>query len=150
MKIILKQDSHDLGLEGDIVDVAKGYARNYLLPKGIALEANEQNIKLMEMQRKKIEVKRLEGKEEAEKIKEKMAEMVITISQKVGEENKLYGSVTTMDIATHLEKQGISIDRRKITLDKPIKTLGEHEVLVKLYPEVTGSIKVVVIPEEQA
>ena len=149
MRIILKQDIHDLGLEGDIVDVAKGYARNYLIPKGIALEANAQNIKLTEMQRKKIEVKRLEAREEAEKVKENMSDIVITISQKVGEENKLYGSVTSMDIAAHLEKQGITIDRRKIVLDKPIKTVGEHEVSVKLYPEVTASIKVVVIPEEQ-
>ncbi len=149
MKIILNQDVHELGLEGDIVDVAKGFARNYLIPKGFAMEANEQNVKLMEMKRKKIEVKRFEAKEEAERIKEKMADVVITISQKVGEENKLYGSVTSMDIASHLEEQGISIDRRKIVLDKPIKMLGEYEVSVKLYPKVTGSIKVVVIPEEQ-
>ncbi len=149
MKIILTQEMHELGLEGDIVDVANGYGRNYLIPKGIALEASEQNIKLMETKRKKIEVKRFEAKEEAEKIKERMAEVEITISQKVGEEDKLYGSVTSMDIASRLEKQGITIDRRKIVLDKPIKTLGEFEVPVKLYPEVTGSIKVVVIPEEQ-
>ena len=149
MKIILTQEMHDLGLEGDVVDVANGYARNYLIPKGIALEANEQNIKLMETKRKKIEVKRFEAKEEAEKIKERMAEVEITISQKVGEEDKLYGSVTSMDIASHLEKQGITIDRRKIVLDKPIKTLGEYEIPIKLYPEVTGSIRVVVVPEEQ-
>ncbi len=77
-----------------------------------------------------------------------MTGMVITISQKAGEEEKLYGSVTSMDIAAHLDKQGITIDRRKIALDKPIKTLGEHDVAVKLYPEVTVSIKVVVEPEE--
>lgn len=148
MKIILKQDMDDLGLEGNIVEVAKGYARNYLIPKGVALEATKQNIKLLDMQRKKIEVKRLKAKEDAEKIKEKMAEIVITISQKSGEEEKLYGSVTSMDIATLLEKQGIAIDRRKIVLDKPIKRLGEFEVPVRLYPEVTGSIKVVVVPEE--
>jgi large subunit ribosomal protein L9 len=148
MKIVLRQDMDALGLEGDIVDVANGYARNYLVPKGIALEANKQNIKLMEMQRKKIEVKRLKAKEDAEKVRERMSDVVITISQKAGEEEKLYGSVTSMDIATHLEDQGISIDRRKILLDKPIKTLGEFDVPVKLYPEVTGSIKVVVVSEE--
>ena len=141
---------HDLGLEGDVVDVANGYARNYLIPKGIALEANEQNLKLMETKRKKIEVKRFEAKEEAEKIKERMAEVEITISQKVGEEDKLYGSVTSMDIASHLEKRGITIDRRKIVLEKPIRTLGEFEVPIKLYPEVIGSIKVFVIREEQS
>ena len=150
MKVILKQEMHDLGLEGDIVDVAKGYARNYLIPKGIAMEASEQNIKLMETKRKKIEVKKVEAKEQAEKIKERMAGVEITISQKVGEEDKLYGSVTSMDIASHLEEQGITIDRRKIVLDKPIKTLGEYEVPVKLYPGVTGAIKVIVTPEEQS
>jgi large subunit ribosomal protein L9 len=148
MKVILIQDMDALGLEGDIVNVADGYARNYLVPKKLALEANKQNIKLMETQRKKIEIKRLKAKEDAEKVKEKMTGMVITISQKAGEEEKLYGSVTSMDIAAHLDKQGITIDRRKIALDKPIKTLGEHDVAVKLYPEVTVSIKVVVEPEE--
>ncbi len=148
MKIILRQDADVLGLEGDIVAVADGYARNYLIPKGIALEASKENIKLTEMQRKKIEVRRLKAKEDAEKVKEKIAEMVITISQKAGEEEKLYGSVTSMDIATQLEKGGIVIDRRKIILDKPIKTLGDFDVPIRLYPEVMGSIRVVVVPEE--
>ncbi len=150
MKIVLTQNMDALGLEGDIVDVANGYARNYLIPKGIALEANKQNIKMLEMQKKKIEAKRFQAKEDAEKIKEKMVDVVITISQKVGEESKLYGSVTSMDIAAQLEKQGIEIDRRKIALDKPIKTLGEFDVPVKLYPEVVASIRVVVLPEEQS
>ena len=137
-----------LGLEGDIVDVAKGYARNYLIPKGVALEANTQNIKLFETQKKKIEVKRLKAKEDAEKLKERLADVTITISQKAGEEDKLYGSVTSMDIAAQLEQQGIVIDRKKISLDKPIKTLGEFEVPIRLYPEVIGTIKLVVVPEE--
>jgi large subunit ribosomal protein L9 len=150
MKIILREDMESLGFEGDIVDVAKGYGRNYLIPKGFALEANKQNIKLMEMQRKKIEVKRLKAKGDAEKVKEKIGALVITIRQKAGEEDKLYGSVTTMDIAACLEKEGVSIDRKKLILDKPIKTLGEYEVPVKLYPEVTGTVKVIVASEEQA
>ena len=149
MKVILRQDMDALGLEGDMVNVADGYARNYLIPKGIALEANNQNIKLMESQRRKIEIKRLSAIEGAEKVKEKIANIVITISQKVGEEEKLYGSVTSMDIAAHMEKQGIIIDRRKIALDKPIKSLGEYDVPIRLYPEVTASIKVVVVPEKQ-
>jgi large subunit ribosomal protein L9 len=148
MKIILRQDMDALGLEGDTVDVANGYARNYLIPKGIALEANIQNVKLFETQSKKIEIKRVKAKEEAEKIKEKLADVMITISQKAGDEDKLYGSVTNMDIAAHLEKQGILIDRKKISMDKPIKTLGEFEVSIRLYPEVTGSIKVAVVPEK--
>lgn len=148
MKVILSQDMDDLGLAGDTVKVANGYARNYLIPKGFALEANNQNIKLMEMQRKKIEIKRFKAKEDAEKIKEAIAGIVITISQKVGEEDKLYGSVTSMDIAARMEEKGITIDRRKIILDKPIKSMGEFDVPIKLYPEVTGSVKVVVVPEE--
>ena len=147
MKIILRQNIDALGLEGDILEVANGYARNYLIPKGIALEANMQNIKLLETQKKKIEIKRLQAKESAEKIKERLNEVVVTISQKAGEEEKLYGSVTSIDIAHHLDKQGIDIDRRKIALDKPIKTLGEFEVSIRLFPEVTGQIKVVVVPE---
>ena len=148
MKVILRQDIDELGLEGDIVEVAKGYGRNYLIPKGIALDATRPNIKLMEMQKKKIEVKRIKAKEDAEKVKQKIADITVTISQKVGEEDKLYGSVTSMDIASHLEAQGIVIDRRKINLDKPIKTLGEFDIPVKIYHEVTGAIKVIVIPEK--
>ena len=147
MKIILREDMDTLGFEGEIVDVANGYARNYLIPKGMALKANVQNVKLFETQRKKIEVKRVKAKEDAEKIKEQLADVMVTISQKAGEEDKLFGSVTSMDIAAHLEKQGIVIDRKKITLEKPIKALGEFEVQIRLYPEVTGSIKVVVVPE---
>ena len=148
MKIILRQDVDELGLEGDIINVANGYGRNYLIPKGIALEATPQNRKALELQRKKIEVRRVKARGEAEKLKQKVEEIVITLSQKAGEEGKLYGSVTSMDIASDLEKKGIVIDRRKILLEKPIKTLGEFEVPVKIYPEVTAAIKVVVAPEE--
>jgi large subunit ribosomal protein L9 len=150
MKIILKQDFDELGFAGDIVRVSDGYARNFLIPKDIALEANKKNLKFMETQQKKIEVKRLKAKEDAEKISEKIKDTIITIKQKVGEEGKLYGSVTTMDIATELEKQGIDIDRRKITLEKPIKNLGDYKVPIKLYPAVTSSIKLIVEAEEAA
>ncbi|MBW2063416.1 MAG: 50S ribosomal protein L9 [Deltaproteobacteria bacterium] len=148
MRIILRQDVSELGLEGDIVNVADGYARNYLIPKGMALEANKQNLKFFETQKKKIEIKRLKAKEDAEKVKERLAEVTLTIAQKAGEEDKLYGSVTSMDIASHLEKQGITIDRKKIVLEKPIKSLGEYDVAIRLYPGVTGSIKVKVVREE--
>lgn len=148
MKVILRTDMDELGLEGDIVDVAKGYARNYLIPKGFGLEANKQNIKLIEMQKRKIDARRLKAKENAEKIREEISSLVVNISQKVGEEEKLYGSVTSMDIAEQLEKMGVAIDRRKILLDKSIKSLGEFDVSIKLHPEVTGSIKVIVSPEE--
>ena len=148
MKVILTTEMDSLGLEGDKVEVAKGYARNYLIPKGFALEANKQNIKMMEMQKKKIDERRLKARESAEKVSEIIQEKVVTITQKAGEEGKLYGSVTTMDIAEALEKFDISIDRRKIVLDKPIKNLGEYEATIRLHPEVTGKLKVVVAAEE--
>lgn len=148
MKVILTTEIASLGMEGDMVNVANGYARNYLIPKGFALEANNQNIKMMEMQKKKIDERRLKARETAEQVKEDIKEKVVTITQKVGEEDKLYGSVTSMDIAEEMEKIGISIDRRKIVLEKPIKSLGEYEVSVKLHPEVTGTLKVIVAPEE--
>jgi len=148
MKVILTTEMDSLGLEGDTVDVAKGYARNYLIPKGFALEASTHNIKMMEMQKNKIDERRLKAKESAEQARDLIKEKVITVTQKAGEEDKLYGSVTTMDIAEAMEKAGISIDRRKIVLDKPIKSLGEYEVIIKLHPEVSGTLKVVVAPEE--
>jgi large subunit ribosomal protein L9 len=150
MEIILRQDVDELGVEGDIVNVAKGYARNYLIPKGVALEASPQNIKVLESQRKKIEVRKLKAKEDAEELKGKIEGMVITFSHKAGEEGKLYGSVTSMDIASYLETQDIVIDRRRILLEKPIKSLGEFEVQVKIYPGVTAALNVVVVPEKVA
>ena len=147
MKVVLRQDVDSLGMEGEVFDVADGYARNFLIPRGFALEATQQNLKLIEAQRKKIEEKRLKAKEEAEKARLSLSELVVTIAQKAGEEDKLYGSVTSMDIADQLEKRGIQIDRKRIRLDRPIKTLGEFAVPVKLHPEVTASIKVVVVPQ---
>ena len=149
MEVILRQDVDELGLEGDVVKVAKGYARNYLIPQLMALEATEHNRKALELQRKKIELKRVRVKEEAEKVKASMEEVVLTFSQKAGEEGKLYGSVTSMDVASQLKDQGIDIDRRKIVLEKPIKEVGEFQVEIKIYPEVTAAIKVVVKADEE-
>lgn len=148
MKVILRQDMDELGLEGTIVNVKEGYARNYLIPKGFALVADNRNIKLIEMQKKKIETNRIKAKEDAEKVAKSLEGVVITIAQKVGEEDKLFGSVTSMDIADEMEKKGISIDRKKIVLDKPIKTLGEYDIKVKLHAQVVGSVKVNVIAGE--
>ena len=150
MEVILRQDVNELGLEGDIVKVAKGYGRNYLIPQLMALEATEHNRKALELQRKKIELKRVRVKEEAEKVKAAMEEVVLTFSQKAGEEGKLYGSVTSMDVAAQLKDQGIDIDRRKIVLEKPIKELGEFQAEIKIYPEVSANIKVVVKADEEA
>lgn len=149
MRIILRQDVDDLGLEGEVVDVAKGYARNYLIPKGVGVEATPQNLKAFESLKKKLEARRLKAREEAEAFKEKVQEFTLTITQKTGEEGRLYGSVTSMDIATELEKAGVVIDRRKIVLDKPIKEVGEYEVPVKIYPKVTAVLKVNVVSEAE-
>ena len=149
MEIILQQDLNELGLEGEIVKVAKGYARNYLIPRGIALEASLQNIKALELKRKKIEINRLKAKESAEQVKQQLEAINITIEHKAGEEGKLYGSVTSMDIAAHLEKKGILVDRKKIVLEKPIKELGEFKTMVKIYPEVTGEVTVTVVSKKK-
>jgi large subunit ribosomal protein L9 len=146
MKVILRQDVDELGQEGTIVTVKEGYARNYLIPKGFALIADTGNIKLIESQKKKIEANRLKATEDAENVAKELEAMVITIAQKVGEEDKLYGSVTSMDIADEIEKKGMSIDRKKIVLDKPIKTLGEFEVKIKLHSQVVATVKVAVVP----
>ncbi len=148
MKVILQSDMEDLGYEGDVVDVAKGYARNYLIPKGFAVEATDQNIRMFEQMKRKIEARKLRAREEAEQLKDRLEGMTLAISQKAGEEGKLYGSVTSMDLAEEIEKQGVILDRRKILLDKPIKAVGEYEVPVKIYQDVTGQVKVVVSPEE--
>jgi len=149
MKIILIQDFESLGFEGDIVDVARGYARNYLIPKGVAIEASNSDSKAMELRKDKIMDKRMKDKEAAERAREKISQVTITIRQKVGEEGRLYGSVTSRDIARELESEGIMVDRRKIVIDEAIRTLGEFEVAVKLHPEVSATIRVVVESEEE-
>ena len=149
MQVILMQDMDDLGLEGDIVAVAKGYGRNYLVPQGMALLATRENITALGMQRKKIEMKRVKVRQEAEAFRENMDGTVLSFAQKAGAEGKLYGSVTSMDIAAALEEKGIVIDRRKIVLEKPVKEVGEFDVDVKIYPEVVGTVKIVVTAEKE-
>ena len=149
MKIILMQDFESLGFEGDIVDVARGYARNYLFPKGVAIEADNSNVKTMDMRKGKIMANRTKDKEAAERVREKISQVTITVRQKVGEEGRLYGSVTSRDIAQELESEGIVVDRRKIVIDETIRALGEFEVPIKLHPEVIAKIKVVVEGEEE-
>jgi large subunit ribosomal protein L9 len=149
MKVILLGDLETLGYEGDIADVARGYARNYLIPKGLAIEASEANLKALEMRRKKILAKRTKDKEEAEGVREKLSEITVRVKAKAGEEGKLYGSVTTRDIAQQLDAQGVEIDRRKIIIDEAIRSLGEFQVPIKLHPEVVATIKVVVEGEEK-
>jgi large subunit ribosomal protein L9 len=149
MEVILRNDLDDRGLEGDIIKVKRGYARNYLIPKGIALEATAQNIKSLEQQRKKIELRRVKAMEGALKVQQQLEGMEITFIHKAGDEGKLYGSVTSMDIVSYLEGKDILIDRKKIVLEKPIKELGESKAIVKIYPKVNATLKIIVLPEKE-
>jgi len=149
MKIILMKDFESLGFEGDTIDVAMGYARNFLIPKGVAIEATHGNLKTLEMRQDKIMANHVKNREEAERTAEKISHVTVTISRKAGEEGKLYGSVTSRDIAQGLEREGISIDRKKIIIDEAIRTLGEFEVSIKLHSEVMAKMKVIVEKEEE-
>jgi large subunit ribosomal protein L9 len=150
MKIILMQDLDALGYEGDTADVARGYARNYLIPKGLAIEASEANLKALEMRRKKIVAKRAKDKEEAERVMERLSGITVRVRAKAGEDGKLYGSVTGRDIAQQLDAQGVVVDRRKIIIHEAIRSLGEFHASIKLHPEVLATITVVVEGEEKA
>lgn len=149
MKVILKENIETLGHIGDIVKVAPGYARNYLLPKGYAIEATTKNAKALEHAKRQMEYKKNKVLEQAKQLSERIAATPLTLRHQAGEENKLFGSVTNMDLAENLKKLGLEIDRKRIMLAEPIKHLGEYDVPVKVHPEVTATLKVIVTrPEE--
>jgi large subunit ribosomal protein L9 len=148
MEIILKETIPSLGKAGDMVKVANGYARNFLLPKGKAIFANKKNMSQIERQRASILDKAAKERDEFDALATKLADLEITIQVRVGEMDRLYGSVTNLDIANVIESQGYSIDRKKIQLDEPIKALGEFKVPVKLSPDVKAIVKVNVVPQE--
>jgi len=147
MEIILREDVERLGSRGDVVKVAAGYARNFLLPKKMAVAATESNKKIVEQERQAHLRKETKLKSEAEDLSKLLAGVSVTISQKAGENDQLFGSVTSKDVAEALEKQNFTIDRRKILLEEPIKQLGEHKVNVRLHKDVTTEITVNVIKE---
>jgi large subunit ribosomal protein L9 len=149
VKVVLRQDVDNLGERGDVVNVAPGYARNYLLPKGIALEATPGNLKSIEMRRKVWDAREAKEVEEAKAFAEKLAGVELSIAKKAGESETLYGSVTTSEIAELLDAKGFEVDRRKIVVDEPIKSLGEFNVHVKLHKQVTGEVKLVVTAETE-
>ena len=143
---ILLKDVKGTGKAGEVVKVSDGYARNMLLPKGLAKEATEGNIRNLEKQKEIAEEKRAEQKAAAEKQAEKISNITLTIKSKGGDSGKLFGSITSKDIADALQKQeNIKVDKKKIVLDSPIKQTGEAEVTVKLFSEVTATLKVNVI-----
>ncbi|NCO68340.1 MAG: 50S ribosomal protein L9 [Nitrospirae bacterium CG_4_10_14_0_8_um_filter_41_23] len=147
MKVLLKDDVKNIGKMGQIVEVADGYARNYLVPKGLAIEANTKNIKSMEHQKRIIQDNAKKIKVSAQDLLNKISTITLVIKAKAGEEGKLFGSVTTMDIAELLQNEGIEIDKKKISLDEPIKRLGSYSVNVKIHPEISTQVNIQVVEE---
>ena len=147
MEVILREHVDHLGRRGDLVKVADGYARNYLLPRKMALLATEGNKKQIERERVKFDMKELEDQKIAQAVAERMAGVEIEIARKVGETEALYGSVTSGDITEALAAKGFELDRRKLQLPEPIKKLGDYTVPVKLHRDVTTNLKVRVVAE---
>jgi large subunit ribosomal protein L9 len=154
MKVILKQDVEKLGKSGEIVRVADGYGRNFLIPQNIAIPATPGNLKIMEIERLAAARRDQRDKAGASLVAKELVKLIVTIQRKAGEGGTLYGSVTSIDIADFLITHKIDIDKRKIQLDEPIKSIGEFQVPVRLHREVTVPIKVIVEaeaePQEQA
>ncbi len=148
MEVILRQDIERLGSRGQIVNVADGYARNYLLPRRLAVPATEANKKIIEQERLAHLRREAKEKSEAEDLARMLTGVKVTLRQKAGEHDRLFGSVTAMDIAQALAAQNFQIDRRKIQLEHPIKQLGEHKVAIRLHREVTVEITVEVLKQE--
>jgi large subunit ribosomal protein L9 len=149
MEVILREHVDNLGRRGDVVKVADGYARNYLLPRKLALPVTEGSRRQIERERVKFDAREAEEKKVAEAIASRLANIEVVIPRKVGETDALYGSVTTADIAEALLAQGVEVDRRKLQLAESIKKIGDVDVPVKLHREVVGSVKVRVVAETQ-
>jgi large subunit ribosomal protein L9 len=147
MKLILREDVENLGRGGDVVDVKPGYGRNFLLPRGLAVAANTRNLREIEHQKAVATAKAAKLKASAEAVAKRLAETPITLKRKAGEQDKLFGSVTAIDIAEALSARGLQLDRRSIDLPEPIKTVGDFEVPVKLHHDVVGKAKVKVEAE---
>ena len=147
MKVILKNDVERLGKTGDVVTVAAGYARNYLLPRGLALEATDRGVEQIAIDRRRDEKTLQKKASDAVAFQTKLEELSLTISKQAGESDKLFGTVTAMEIAEALGKEGHEIDKRKIELEEPIKTLGIYTVPIRLHTDVTAKIKLWVVKE---
>jgi large subunit ribosomal protein L9 len=147
MEVILREDIEKLGQRGQVVKVAAGYARNFLLPKRLAVEATEANKKIVEQERQAHLRREAKARTDAEELAKLMAGVKVTIAQKAGENDQLFGSVTAQDVAHALEKLNYTIDRRKVQLEEPIKQLGTYTVPLKLHREVTAQITVEVVRE---
>jgi large subunit ribosomal protein L9 len=147
VKIILRQHVDHLGQRGEIVNVAAGFARNFLLPKGMAYTATPGNIKQLEQQKRLWETHDTKEQQQAEELAKRLSTLEIRIEHKAGEAGTLYGAVTSPEIAARLEQTGIEIDRRRLEIGGPIKAVGEYQIRVRLHPNVIGTFKVHVLPE---
>jgi large subunit ribosomal protein L9 len=150
MEVILREDIEKLGSRGDVVKVAAGYARNFLLPKRLAVAATQSNKKIVEQERQAALRREAVERGQAEEQGKLLSTVVLVSVQKAGDQDQLFGSVTAKDIADLLGKQGFEIDRRKIVLPEPIRTLGEHSINIKLFRDVVASVKLHVNKEEEA
>jgi large subunit ribosomal protein L9 len=150
MKVILQTNVEGVGSLGDLLDVRDGYARNFLIPRGKALEANTRNVKALEHTKRVLAEKAKKQKEEVEGLAKKISAVSLTMSAQVGKDDKLFGSVTVKDIAEALSEKGFEVDRRKIHLAQPIKELGTFTAFVKLHHQVTASVAVTVVKKETA
>jgi large subunit ribosomal protein L9 len=149
VKVVLRRDVDNLGERGQVVAVSTGYARNFLLPKGYALEATPGNLRTLELQRKVWSARVAREIDDARKLAERIEATKLTIAKKVGEGETLYGSVTSVEIADLLEAKGFEVDRRKIVLDEPIKRTGVHHATLKIHSKVAARIEIEVVPESE-
>lgn len=147
MKLILREDVDNLGKGGEVVDVKPGYGRNFLIPRGLAVPASSKNVRELEHEKAMASAKAAKLKASAEAVAKRLNDTPITLKRKVGEQDKLYGSVTALDVAEALAGRGVQLDRRSIDLAEPIKTLGQHEIPVKLHSEVVAKVKLTVEAE---
>ncbi len=148
MKIILTENIASLGEIGQIVNVAPGYARNYLLPQGLALKATGENVRELEHRKRILAQKRKKVRQEMLSVAEKLNQVKIVLNRKVAEEDKLYGSVNVVDVAKALEEQGFDVDRKSIHLEQPIKQLGDYSVPIRMSSDVSANVKLVIEKEE--
>ena len=147
MKVILKEEIKTLGKVGDVVQVKPGFARNYLIPKGMAVEATPSNMKVIAHEAKIAEIRSQKTKKEAQSLADRLSKVSVTASVQVGEEDRVFGAVTSQDIANLLQESGFEIDKKRILLEEPIKALGVFEVPIKVHSEVEAKIKVWVVRE---
>ena len=148
MQVILKEDVHNLGRAGELVKVKPGFGRNFLIPQGKAVVATASNVKQIEHEKKLIAAKQAQLSKDAQAMSDRLASIEVQIERQMGEENKLFGSVTSRDIESALKDKGVTIDHKKVHMPEPIKTIGYHTVEIKLGTGVTGKIKVVVVPKQ--